>query len=53
VANREQEAACLITAHEPSNHNQYLYTFKVLGREYTGISQSPTDRAVVGEQLKV
>jgi hypothetical protein len=53
VANREQETTCLITAHETSNHNQYRYSFTVLGRPYTGISQSPTDSAVVGEQMKV
>ena len=53
VANREQDTTCLITAHEVSNHNQYRYSFTVLGTQYTGISQSPTDGAVVGEQMKV
>lgn len=53
VANREQNTTCLITAHETSNHNQYRYSFTVSGRQYSGISQSPTDGVAVGEQMKV
>jgi hypothetical protein len=53
VANRQQTARGLVTAYERSNHNQYRYTFTAQGKQYGGISQSPTDSAIVGGQIQV
>jgi hypothetical protein len=53
IAARQQMTIGTITGHEASNHNQYRYTFTFSGRQYSGLSQSPTDTAEIGEPMTV
>jgi hypothetical protein len=53
VAARQQVTIGIITGHEASNHNQYRYTFTFSGRQYNGLSQSPTDTGEIGDRMAV
>jgi hypothetical protein len=50
---RQQMTIGTITGHEASNHNQYRYTFTFSGKQYNGLSQSPTDTTEIGERMTV
>lgn len=53
IAARQQTADGLITAHEPSNHNQFVYTFSANGTSFTG-RESPKDQDLeVGKSVLV
>ena len=54
AAARQQTTFGTITAHEPSNHSRYVYTFTVDGRNYQGW-QIPEDseKWAVGQQVVV
>jgi len=53
VAGRQQTTQGIVTAHEPANHNQYVYVFSANGRSYTG-RESPKKHALeVGKQVVV
>jgi hypothetical protein len=54
AATRQQTTFGTVTAHEPSNHSRYGYTFTVGGRRYDGW-QVPQDseRWTVGQQVVV
>jgi hypothetical protein len=53
IAGRQQTTKGIITAHEPANHNQYVYVFSVNGKSYTG-RQSPKKQALeVGKRVVV
>jgi hypothetical protein len=53
IAARQQTTIGTITGHEVSNHNQYRYMFIFSGKQYIGLSQSPTDTAEIGERVRV
>jgi hypothetical protein len=53
IAARQKITVSTITWHEASNHNQYRYTFTLSGKQYNGLSQSPTDTAEIGERMAV
>ena len=43
IASRQQRANGVIVAHQPSNHNRYLFRFQVGGQDYIG-SETPLAR---------
>ena len=53
IAERQQTTSGVITAHEPSNHNQYVYKFEVGGRPYTGRQSPKSDELSVGKEVVV
>jgi hypothetical protein len=53
VAAREKTITGAITAHEPANHNTYVYTFTIEGKVYTG-RQIPNKREpAIGQEVCV
>lgn len=53
IAGRQQSTTGVVTAYEPSNHNQCSYTFEIRTRQYTGKWSSPTQTASVGQEVRV
>jgi hypothetical protein len=53
VAMRQGSTIGVVTAYEPSNHNQCSYTFELEGKQYQGKSSSPTTTATIGQQVQV
>jgi len=53
IAARQGSTTGVVTAYEPSNHNQCTYTFELEGKQYRGRSSSPTRTASVGQQVQV
>jgi hypothetical protein len=53
IAERQQATTGIVTAYEPSNHNQCTYTFVIRGTQYSGTWSSPTETAHVGQAVQV
>jgi hypothetical protein len=53
IAARQQSTIGVVTAYEPSNHNQCSYTFEFQGKQYRGESSSPTATTSIGQQVQV
>ena len=54
VASREQTTPGTITAHEPSNHDRYGYTFKLNERTYSGWQvPSGSEQFAIGQVVTV
>ena len=53
IAERQQSTTGVVTAYEPSNHNQCTYTFEIRGTRYSGKWSSPTSTAQVGQTVQV
>jgi hypothetical protein len=53
VARREKTVEGIVTAYEPSNHNQCRYSFAFDGRLFEGMGSSPTNTATVGQHVTV
>jgi hypothetical protein len=53
VGRRQQLTSGVVTAYEPSNHNQCRYTFQTQGKQYSGISSALSERVNIGEQVQV
>jgi hypothetical protein len=53
VAARERTTTGAITAHEPANHNTYVYTFAIEGKAYTGRRIPDRGELAVGQQVRV
>ena len=53
IAERQQSTTGVLTAYQPSNHNQCTYTFEDRGMQYSGIWSSPTETAHVGQVVQV
>jgi hypothetical protein len=53
VSHREKSTDGVFTAHEPSNHNTYVYQFSVEGKPYTGRGNPPNRQPVVGQAVVV
>jgi hypothetical protein len=53
VGNRQRLASGVVTAYEPSNHNQCRYTFSVQGTRFSGVSSAPKGTVFVGEEVEV
>jgi predicted metalloprotease with PDZ domain len=53
IAARQQTTQGVITTHEPSNHNQYGYTFKIKGQAYTGWESPKSTELEIGKVVTV
>jgi hypothetical protein len=53
IAGRQQTASGIVTAYEPSNHNQYGYKFEVDGKSYTGWESPKRRELAIGRQVIV
>jgi hypothetical protein len=53
AAGRQQTSQGVVTAYDPSDHNQCSYTFSVLGRPYTGSRSADTTDVTVGNRVFV
>ena len=53
IAERQQTASGIVTAHEPANHNRYGYKFQVDGKLYTGWESPTKAELVIGQQVTV
>jgi hypothetical protein len=53
IAERQETTQGIITAHEPANHNQYVYMFSASGKSYTGRESPRKQKLEVGEQVVV
>lgn len=53
ISARQRTAVGIVTAYEPSSHNECQYMFIVQGRQFSGLSSSPKDSVVIGERVQV
>ncbi len=53
ASKRQQVSQGVITAYEPSNHNECRYLFSVGGRQYSGMRPAGTTSVFVGERVTV
>jgi len=53
LAAREKTITGAITAHEPANHNTYVYTFAIEGKAYTGRQIPDKRKLAIGQQVCV
>ena len=53
VAQREKTTNGSITAHEPTNHNRYGYSFSVDGKPYSGWEIPRNKELHIGQQLTI
>jgi len=53
VATREKTTIGAITAHEPANHNTYVYTFAIEDKAYAGRQIPDRRELAVGQQVRV
>lgn len=53
IAERQQLATGVVTAYQPSNHNQCSYRFETHGVQYSGTWPSPTPTAHIGQSVQV
>ena len=53
IAKRQQTAYGTISAHQPSNHDRYQYTFLADGRPYTGSETRAKNELELGQRVLV
>lgn len=53
VAERQQTAQGIVTAHETANHDQYRFAFTVGGQKYDGLGRTDREKLEIGEKVVV